>query len=128
MWSPTLPFIDQGGSRGYRWEKEENTKGMEGPSKDSGLPFSLRLPYITWPIVSEVACSLIFVGHALAHFSKWVRPIPPLWVVCRAGVSICVPMGSGRRGDYSFATVGDGSPSLERSGCRMSVSDSLPGD
>ena len=25
------PFIDQGGSRGYRWEKEENTKGIEGP-------------------------------------------------------------------------------------------------
>ena len=39
MGSPALPFIDQGGSRGYRWEKEENTKSMEGPSKDSGLPF-----------------------------------------------------------------------------------------
>ena len=35
--SPALPFIDQGGSRGYRWEKEENTKGIEGPSKDPGL-------------------------------------------------------------------------------------------
>ena len=37
--SRALPFIDQGGSRGYRWEKEENTKGTEGPSKDLGLPF-----------------------------------------------------------------------------------------
>ena len=94
--SPALPFIDQGRSRGYRWEKEENTKGIEGPLKDPGLPFSLCLPYITWQAMSEVACSLIFVGHALALFSKWVRPIPPLRAVCWAGVSICVPVGSGR--------------------------------
>ena len=53
---------------GYIWEKEENTKGTECPLKDLGLPFSLRLPCITWQIVSEVACSLIFVGHALACF------------------------------------------------------------
>jgi len=125
--SPALPFIDQGGSRGYRWEKEENTKGTEGPSKDPGLPFSLCLPCITWQIVSEVACSLIFVGHALTSFSKWVRPVPPLRVACRAGVSICDPVGSGRRGDCLFATIGDGSPPLERSGCRTSVSDSSPG-
>ena len=45
MGAPALPFIDQGGSRGYRWEKEENTKGIEGPSRESGLPFSLCLPY-----------------------------------------------------------------------------------
>ena len=128
MGSPALPFIDQGGSRGYRWEKEENTKGIEGPSKDLGLPFSLHLHCITWQTVSEVACSLIFVGHALALFSKWVCPIPPLRAVCRAGVSIGVPVGSGRRGDCSFATVGDGSPPLERSGCHMSVSDSSPRD
>ena len=42
--SPALPFIDQGGSRGYRWEKEENTKGIEGPSKVPGLSFPLSLP------------------------------------------------------------------------------------
>ena len=83
--SHALPFIDQGGSRGYRWEKEENTKGIEGPSKDPGLPFSLRLPCITWQTVPEVACSLIFVGHALASFSKWVRPILRQQMVWRAG-------------------------------------------
>ena len=41
---PALPFIDQGGSRGYRWEKEEKTKGREGPSKVPGLSFPLSLP------------------------------------------------------------------------------------
>ena len=41
---PALPFIDQGGSRVYRWKKEEKTKGREGPSKVPGLPFPLSLP------------------------------------------------------------------------------------
>ena len=118
MGSPVLPFIDQGGSRGYRWEKEENTKGIEGPPKDPGT---------TWQTMSEVACSLIFVGHALTSFSKWVDPVPPLRAACPAGVSISDPVGSGWRGDYLFATVEDGSPCLERSGRRMSVSGSSPG-
>ena len=72
---PALPFIDQGGSRGYRSEKEKNIKGIEGPSRESGLPFFLCLPCLTWQTVSEVACLLILVDHALASFSKWVRPI-----------------------------------------------------
>ena len=41
---PALPFIDQGGSRVYKWEKEEKTKGREGPSREPGLPFPLCLP------------------------------------------------------------------------------------
>ena len=112
MGSPALPFIDQEGSRGYRWENVENTKSIEGPSKDLGLPFFLRLPCITWQTVLEVACLLIFIGHALA--------------ACQTGVSICDPVGSGRRGDCSFTTVEDRSLPLERSGCRMSVSGSSP--
>ena len=102
--------------------------GIEGPSKDPGLPFSLRLPCITWQTVSEVACQLIFVGHALASFSKWARPVPLPRVACRTGLVIFDPVGSGWRGDCSFATIGDGSPPLEHSGCHMSVSDSSPGD
>ena len=124
--SPALPFIDQGGSRGYRWEKEENIKGIEVPSKDLGLPFFLRLPCITWQTVSEAACLLIFIGHALASFSKWVRPVLPPRAACRTGLSISDPVGSGWCGDCSFATVEDGSPPLERSGCHMSVSGSSP--
>ena len=124
--SPALPFIGQGGSRGYRREKEENTKSIEGPSKDPGLPFFPRLLCITWQTVSGVACLLIFVGHALASFSKWVRPISPLWAACRAGLSVSDLMVSGWRGDCSFATVEDGSPSLEHSGCRMPMSGSSP--
>ena len=100
--SPALPFIDQGGSRGYRWEKEENTKGIEGPSKDSGPPFSPRLPCITWQTVSEVLCSLIVVAHALASCSKWVRPIPPLQAACRIGLPNSDPVGSRCRGDCLF--------------------------
>ena len=44
---PALPFIDQGGSRGYRWEKEENAEGIEGPLSELGLPFSMCLPCLT---------------------------------------------------------------------------------
>ena len=100
---------------------------IEGPSKDSGLPFFLRLSCITWQTVSGVAWLLIFVGHALASFSKWVRPVPPPRATCRIAVSICNPVvGSEWRGDCSFATVEDGSPPLESSGCRMSVSGSSP--
>ena len=124
--SPALPFIDQGGSRGYRWEKEKNTKSIEGPSKDPSLPFFPRLPCITWQIVSGVACLLIFIGHALASFSKCVRPVLPSWAACRTWLFISDPVGSGWRGDCSFVTAEDGSPRLERSGCRMSVSDSSP--
>ena len=39
MGGPALPFIDQGGSRGYRSEKKENTEGIEGPLREPGLPF-----------------------------------------------------------------------------------------
>ena len=67
----------------------------EGPSKDLGLPFFPRLPYITWQTVLGVAWLLIFVGHALASFSKWVRPVPPPRAACRTGLSIADPVGSG---------------------------------
>ena len=110
MGSPALPFIDQGGSRGYRWEKEENTKSIEGPSKDPGLPFFPRLLCITWQTVLGVACLLIFVGQAPASFSKWVCPVPPPRAACRTGLSISDPMGSGWHGDCLFATIEDGSP------------------
>ena len=88
-------FYRPRGCRGYRWENEENTKSIEGPSKDPGLPFFLRLPCITWQMVSGVAWLLIFIGHALASFSKWVRPVPPPRAACRTGLSISDPMGSG---------------------------------
>ena len=38
------PFYRPRGSRGYRWVKEEKTKGREGPSRESGLPFPMCLP------------------------------------------------------------------------------------
>ena len=41
---PCPSFYRPRGSRGYRWEKEKKTKGREGPSRVSGLPFSLSLP------------------------------------------------------------------------------------
>ena len=123
---PTLPFIDKGGSRGYRWEKEENTKGIEGPSKDPGLPFFPCLPCLTWQTMSEVACLLIFVGHALALFSKWVRPILRQWMVRRAGEPSCDPSRSNRGSDHTSITVDDVSSVLDRSGYRMPVLVSMP--
>ena len=89
--------------------------------------FFLRLPCITWQTMSEVACLLIFVGHALASFSKWVHPIPPPRVTCQTGLLNSNPVGSGWRVTAHFSTVEDGSLSLERSGCRMSVSGSSLG-
>ena len=41
---PCPPFYRPRGSRGYKWEKEEKTKGREGPSGESGLPFPVCLP------------------------------------------------------------------------------------
>ena len=82
---PCPPFYRPRGSRGYRWEKEENAEGIEGLLRELGLPFSLCLPCLTWQTVLEVACSLILVGHALASFSKWVRPILHRWTVRRGG-------------------------------------------
>ena len=119
MGSPALSFIDQGGSRGYKWEKEENTKGIEGPSKDPGVPFFPRLPCLTWQTMSEVTCLLIWIGHALAPFSKWVCPILCQRTVRRAGEPSYDPSGSNRGSDNTPITVDDVIPILDRSGYRM---------
>ena len=118
---PAVPFIDQGGSRGYRWEKVENAEGIEGPLRESDLPFSLCLPCLTRQAVSEVACSLILVGHALASFSKWVHPILCLQTVRHAGEPRCDPSWSNQGSDHTFVTVDDVSSILDRSGCHMPV-------
>ena len=128
MGSPALPFIGQGGSRGYKWEKEEKTKDIGGPSKDPGVPFFLRLPCLTWQTMSEVACLLIFVGHALAPFSKWVLPIPCRRTVWRAGEPSSDPSGSNWGSDHTSVTVDDVSSVLDRSGRRMPVLVSAPED
>ena len=75
--SPTLPFINKGGAGVYRWGKRENTKSAQGPLRDPSLPSSPRLPCLSWQTVSKVAYPSIFVGHALAFFSKWGVPSRP---------------------------------------------------
>ena len=121
MGGPALPFIDQGGSRGYRSEKEENAEGIEGFLREPDLPFSLCLPCLTRQAVSEVPCLLILVGHALASFSKWMRPILRRRMVRRAGELSCGPSGSNRGSDHTSVTVDDVISVLDRSGCRMPV-------
>jgi len=125
---PCPPFYRPRGSKGYRWEKKENTKGIEGPSREPGLPFSLCLPCLTWQTMSEVACSLILVGHALAPFSKWVRPIPLRRTVRRAREPSGDPSLSNRGNDHMSVTVDDVSSILDRSGRRMPVLVSAPED
>ena len=90
--------------------------------------FFLRLPCITWQTVSEVACLLIFVGHALSPFSKWVRPIPCRWTVRRAGEPSGDPSGSNRGSDHTPVAVDDVSSVLDRSGRRKLVLVSAPED
>ena len=69
----------------------------------------------------EVACLLILVGHALAPFSKWVRPILRRRMVRRAGEPSCDPSGSNRGSDHTSITVDDVGSVLDHSGCRMPV-------
>ena len=101
-------------------------KGIGGPSKDLGLPFFPRLPCLTWQTVSEVACLLIFVGHALAPFSKWVCPIPCRRTVWRAGEPSSDPSGSNRGSDHTSVTVDDVSSVLDHIGCCMPMLVSAP--
>ena len=89
--------------------------------RESGLPFSLCLPCLTWQAVSEVVCSLILIGHALASFSKWVRPILRRWMVRHAREPSCDSSGSNWGSDHTPVTVDDVSPVLDHSGCRMPV-------
>ena len=103
-------------------------KGIGGPSKDLGLPFFPRLPCLTWQTVLEVVCLLIFIGHALAPFSKWVRPIPCRRTVRRAGEPSSDPSESNQGSDHMSVTVDDVSSVLDRSGRRMSVLVSAPED
>jgi len=106
---PCPPFYRPRGEQGLQIGERGKYQGYRRSFEGSGSFFFPRLPCITWQTVSETAC-LIFVGHALASLSKWVRPVPPPRAACRTGVSICNPVGSGWRGDCSFATVEDGSP------------------
>ena len=76
----------------------------------------------------EVAWLLIFIGHALAPFSKWVRPIPCRRMVRRAGEPSSDPSGSNRGSDHTSVTVDYVSSVLDRSGRRMPVLVSMPED
>jgi len=76
--------------------------------------------------VLEVACSLIFVGHTLAFFSKWVHPILYQRMVRRAEELSYDPSGSNRGSDHTSVTVDDVISILDRSGCRMPVLVSVP--
>ena len=99
---PYPPFYrprgEQGLQMGERGKYQEYRRSFEG----FGSSFFPTPASTTWQIVSEVACLLIFVGHALASFSKWVRPIPPLRAACRTGLLNPDPIGSGCHGDCSF--------------------------
>ena len=123
---PCPPFYrprgEQGLQMGERGKKQGYTRSFEG----SGLPSFLRLPFLTWQTMSEVACLLIFIGHALAPFSKWVRLIPCRRTVRRAGELSSDPSGSNRGSDHTSVTVDDVSSVLDRSGRRMPVLVSVP--
>ena len=55
---------------GYRWEKEEKTKGTEGPSEESGLPFSRVPTLLTWQTMSGIMCSLILIESCPALYQQ----------------------------------------------------------
>ena len=69
----------------------------------------------------EVACLLIFVGHGLALFSKWVRPILHRRTVRRAGEPRRDPSGSNKGSNHTAVTIDDVIYVLDPNGCRMSV-------
>ena len=101
---------ERGKYQGYR-------RSFEGPRSS----FFMCLPCVTWQTVSEVVCLLIFVGHALAPFSKWVRPIPCRRTVRRAGEPSSDPSESNQGSDHMSVTVDDVSSVLDCSDRRMPV-------
>ena len=54
---PALPFIDQGGSRGYRWEKEEKNQRQRKSFEGAGSSFSLDPALLIRQIMPGIACS-----------------------------------------------------------------------
>ena len=127
MGCPALPFIDQGGSRGYKQEKEEKTKGREGPLKVSGLSFPLEPTLLSWQTMPEIACLADPDRAGLwFRFSKWSRPILPRRMVRCVRAPSHDSAGSRLGNDYMPVTVDDVSSSLECSGCCMLVSGSTP--
>ena len=127
---PCPPFYRPRGEQGLQMRERGKYHEYRGSFEGFGSSFLPTLACTTWQIVSEVAYLLIFVGHALTSFSKWVRPIPPLRAACWTGLLISDPLGSGRRGDCLFVIVESVDSvrnlCLERSGCRMSTSGSSP--
>ena len=103
---PCPPFYRRRGEQGLQ---VKNTKGIEGPSKGSGLPFpqtSLRHDQL----VSEVGTFAGYLCADDAAFCKWSRPIPPLQAACRAGVPAYDTMGGERCGTRTLVSIGDVSP------------------
>ena len=102
---------------GERGKYQRYRRSFEG-ARSSFFPVPALL---TWQTVSEVACSLILIGHALAPFSKWVRPILCRQMVWRARESSYDPSRSNRGSDHTSVIVDDASSVLDRSGCRVLV-------
>ena len=121
------PFYRPRGSRGYRWEKEEKTKGREGPSRVLGLPFSLKPALLTWQTTLGIAC---FIDPDRARL--WLRlresscPILPQRTVRCVRAPSHDSTGSRRGNDYTPVTVDDVSSSLDCSGCRIPMLVSAP--
>ena len=107
---------------GERGKYQRYRRSFEG----AGSSFFPVPALLTWQTVSEVACSLILIGHALAPFSKWVRPILRRRTVRRTGEQSCDPSGSNRGSDHTSVTVDDVSSTLDCSGCHMPVLVSTP--
>ena len=125
---PCPPFYRPRGSRGYRWEKRGKYQRYRRSFEGAGSSFFLVPALLNTQAVSEVAYSLILVGHALASFSKWVRPILRRRTVRRTGEPSCDPSRSNRGSDHTSITVDDVISILDRSGCRMPVLVSVPED
>ena len=128
--SHALPFIDEGGSRGYRWVKRGNYQGYRRSFEGLGTSFSSKPASDTASWCQRLARSPGACVPMMLHLyliCKWSRPVPPPRAACRAEMFPHGPVGSGWCGDRSFVTVEDGSPSLDCIGCPMLMSGSSPG-
>ena len=124
---PCPPFYRPRGEQGLQMRERGKYYEYRRSFEGFGSPFFLA------PVVHNMA-DRVRSGMAVdlrrpcpGLICKWARPVPPPRAACRTGLSISDPVGSGWHSGCSFATVEDGSPSLEHSGCRMSVSGSSPG-
>ena len=127
---PCLPFYRPRGRRDYRWKKEEKPEVKKVLRRCQVFFFLCASPAVMADDARDCsmlgACPLILIGPCSGFVTKWSHPILPRRAARRTKVLNRDPTGSRRLSDPTSVTVDDVSFLLDRSGCRMLLSGSVP--